>query len=98
MKLSVQGLHPRSAIGYITASTYRVVCLLAVVAIILIGLFLKTSVYDVVVSPRPIDDSEISARQQRVNISLFQTISAQYDQKKQTPPLVIDGIKNPFTQ
>jgi len=64
--------------------------------IIWLGYFTYQNLYLTVIAPKEIDQSEIIAKKQKVNLELFNTINQKIVNKKDISSEALLEIKNPF--
>ncbi len=71
---------------------------IGIITLIWLAFFSYSHVYTSVISPKIIDQSEIIAKRQKVNIKLFNEITAELEAKKSLNPLIINGTTDPFSE
>lgn len=78
-------------------STNWIVLLVVLAAVAFVGLSAYANYYQVIISPKAISESDITARQQKVNIPLLEVIVASYSNKVSAPPVTYTGTRIPFS-
>lgn len=75
----------------------RIIAVLLLAAAAWLGLFLKTQLVDTIYFPKEISESEIIARQQKINTALFDQSLAGFQSKISAQHEDISALNNPFT-
>jgi len=84
-------------IELIGMQSLRILAVLILGIFVYVAFFLKTNLVDTVYSPQAIPESEITARQQRVNAKLFEQELNEFQKKTNTSGDDLSTIRNPFT-
>jgi len=66
------------------------------IIIIWLGYFEYQYLYSTVIAPKEIDQSEIIAKKQKVDLELFNAINEKITDKKSVSDEILQEIKNPF--
>lgn len=88
---------PTTVLHALISSTNWIVLLIVLAAVVFVGLSAYTNYYQVIISPKAISESDITARQQKVNIPLLEVIVASYTSKVSAPPVTYTGTRTPFS-
>ena len=73
-----------------------IVTVLIVVISAALVYYAYTAIYQVAIAPKEINSSEIIAKKQKVNLSLFNDINNKINAKKEVSDAQINTAKNPF--
>lgn len=80
----------------IIKNIYGAIIIIILIIFIWLIYFIYQNLYQTIINPKPIKSEEIMARQEKINIQLFEEVTKKLEEKRQPGKENISTLNNPF--
>ena len=96
MNLDLKTISQLKFAKIILRNIYNIVFLILILLIFWLLFFLYQNLYEVVIVPKPIESTTLQAKQPKINIEKFNSVTEKLELKKDASLEDLSGIRNPF--